>query len=183
MGGNQVKFNMCDQSFPLQRELEPLIILDRNFKHGPDAALYSMILPGLGNYFVKDSKEMIFKPYMKTISVAALFILANIANNKRENYISYTKDIWVEERYVKYVGYVPAHYETQEFRNENPNNYWLFNNDKEIFLGAAISIWVFDIFWTLNKGSLNRNIKNALGERKCSIGASNKAISFKMYLN
>ncbi|MCK5343000.1 MAG: hypothetical protein KAR20_06330, partial [Candidatus Heimdallarchaeota archaeon] len=72
----------------LRSKIQPVIFVDGlskefNSKGGPYNALLSVIMPGLGDYFVADHRLMHFKPYFRTISSLGLIGLGIYAGNQR----------------------------------------------------------------------------------------------------
>ncbi|MCD4834284.1 MAG: hypothetical protein K8R31_10855 [Bacteroidales bacterium] len=177
-GKNSLSFNMLNQDFPLDRKLSPRIILDHNYKNGSKAALLSVLMPGLGDYFVENPKKMVIKPYYRTIAIGGFIALAIIADSKKSDVVYYEETKWVPETWRN-----PGYWTTETAEKSNPNNYWLFRNDKEIFLGVAASLWVFDIFWVLTKGQQNQNIKKALSNKNYKLELSGTGFSYKINLN
>ena len=93
-GKNSLSFNMLNQDFPLDQALTPSLILDQNYKNGPKASLLSIVMPGLGDYFVENPKNMIIKPYYRTIAIGGFLALALIADSKKSDVIYYDVDKW-----------------------------------------------------------------------------------------
>lgn len=182
LGKNNLKFTLITQEFPLDRGLSPYVFLSNNIKNGPNAALISLIIPGLGDYFVESPKNIKVKPYIRTAAVGGFLALAIIANQNIEEPVSYEKEVWIPQHTNVWGREIPGYYETQTFKT-NPKEYWLFKNDKAIFIGAAASIWIFDIFWVLTKGQRNQKIKNAIKNNKYNFAATSSGISFRLSLN
>ncbi len=178
---NMLIFNMLNQSFPLDQELTPRLILDHNYKNGPNSAFLSIIVPGLGDYLVEDSRNMIIKPYYRTAGTLGFLALAYIANSKRETAKYYEADIWVDGKYIN-AKWIPSHYTTESFQTA-PKDQWLFKNDKEVFLGIAAGIWFFDIFWVLSKGQENQKIKKAINNKRYKLCFSNNGFLYRLNLN
>ena len=178
-GQNSISFNMLNQTFPLHRELTPAIIVDQNLKKGPKSSILSVLIPGLGDYFVAHPKNMIIKPYYRTLAVGSFLALALIADSKRIGVIYYEK---TTKEMVP--GFIPSYVEvTHTYEKSIPNDFWLFNYDKEIFLGFAAGIWIYDIFWVLKKGRLNQNIKRTLSNKNYSFNVTSNGFSCKINLN
>jgi hypothetical protein len=148
-------------------DFNPKIILDGRgkfgVKGGPSNALLSVLVPGLGDYFVEDHRKMKIKPWYRTATTYA-FMGMGIASLKNRNevpavigepgyypnYISIGEGqrIWYEEwrdDYVLEPGYT---------------EYWLFRYDAEVFLGVGITCWLVDVIWVTRRGIRNNKIKN-----------------------
>ena len=180
-GKNTISFSLLDQSFPLDQELTPSIILNHKIKNGPNASLLSALIPGLGDYYVENPKNMVIKPYFKTLAVGGMLALAFIAESKKEDVIYYQDSTWVPEGYYSY-RWRPAHYNVETYKT-NPKDYWLFKNDKEVFIGVAAGIWLFDIFWVYAKGQQNNRIREALKNKNFKLELSSNGISYKLNLD
>ncbi len=125
----------------LKPYLIPGEVSSHHFGMGPEAALFSLAVPGLGNYFVGDTRHQTIKPWMKTISAWGLITLGTIASQDR----------------------------TREPPTINPNsgfpwrmgdwNYKYFENDAEFLIAAGILIWAADVVWVAIKGNHNRKLK------------------------
>ncbi|MGC9342833.1 MAG: hypothetical protein ACP5E3_09040 [Bacteroidales bacterium] len=148
----------------LDSEIRPNVIVDGKQSlgfngAGPEFALASLLIPGLGDYFVADVSDMKFKPYLRTASVYGLITLGVLAKNNR------TKD---PDKVV------PYNTTSQSRFRDDPDlikdrvyevgktNYWLFPADSEFFLGAAAVIWIGDIIWVAARGNVNKKLRNSL---------------------
>jgi hypothetical protein len=153
-------------------DFEPHLILDGHesygIKGGPGYAALSVIVPGLGDYFVADYRTMKIKPYYKTAFSYGFLALALAADLKREHippvmgepgwywhaypvgdghyaWVLMYKDVWVKE-----VG-----------RTE----YWLFRYDAEIFLGIGLTAMLVDVIWVARQGFKNSRLRNEFLEK------------------
>jgi hypothetical protein len=131
-------------------ELHPYLIPGKvsshNFGMGSEAALLSLAIPGLGNYFVTDTRTQLIKPWMKTISSFGLIALGSIAANER-----YRDD-------PKLLPNTGNPYEMGKW------NYKYFNSDAEFLISAGIVIWLADVVFVAIKGNHNHKLKrNILG--------------------
>lgn len=115
-----------------------------NFGMGPVAALFSLAVPGLGNYFVTDTRHQSIKPWMKTISSLGLLALGTIAANDR--YRDDPELTLDDEKPWKMGDW----------------NYKYFNSDAEFLISAGLAIWVADIVWVAIKGNHNRKLKKSI---------------------
>lgn len=137
----------------LNMQLRPEILLDeqRNeFNGGTSNALLSLVVPGLGDYFVADHRQVRFKPYFRTAGALGFVTLGVIAHKKKykDSYtITHQEYLWRERRTI-----------TKKTTVDGGWNYWLFKNDDAIFIGIGTAIWLFDIFWVAGKGHKNQNL-------------------------
>lgn len=121
---------------------------------GPGYAALSLIVPGLGDYFVADRRQMSFKPWMRTTLSLGLVGLGVLSAEKRyreqrmtDGHLIYKYDnstgvmvpIWVPGRIVN-----------------GPLHYYLFKDDAEILITAGSAIWFTDILWVMNRGRRNQ---------------------------
>ncbi len=115
-----------------------------NYKMGPEAALFSLAVPGLGNYFVTDTRHQTIKPWMKTISSLGLIALGSIAANDR--YRDDPELTLDDEKPWKMGDW----------------NYKYFNSDAEFLISAGLAIWVADVVMVAIKGNHNRKLKKSI---------------------
>ncbi|MFO7969217.1 MAG: hypothetical protein R6U15_03780 [Candidatus Izemoplasmatales bacterium] len=146
-----IEWDVFKDNIAIAQKLQPKIIVNGIKKGGAKNAYLSMLIPGLGDYFVKDHRDMILKPYIRTATVLGLVASSIVANYNREKVDTYG---W-----------------SQSYRGWNTSNdpiwavigydynYWLFENDAEILLAAGISLWVADIIWVYAKGLENEKFK------------------------
>ncbi len=166
-GGNnkKIEWDIINDQITIRDKLEPSLSLNGVSKYqseggGPSNAIFSILIPGLGDYFVADIKNMKIKPYFKTISSLGLITMGFVAGNKRKpNYLLVPAH---EELYVYYTnrGRQESHIWVEDEWVEDGTDYWLFKGDKEVFIGIGASIWIADIFWVYMKGSLNDKFRN-----------------------
>lgn len=108
---------------------------------GPKAAVKSVLIPGLGDRLVKDPRDMIIKPYYRTI------VTYGFLGYGLYNYIQAEK---------AYDEYLAADYEPDYDRLlKKANDY---NHDYYIYTAIGATLWTADIIWVLVKGIQN-NIK------------------------
>ena len=149
-------------------DFQPRLVIDVNnnkrHRRGPEYAALSLLLPGLGDYFVADVKDMKVKPYYKTISTAAILGFSWAAYSKREAisplmappgwYLS--ADAPPGEKYA----YIDHYWEIEPAST----NYWLFPYDSEIILGIGLASWLFDVIWVARQGVVNNRVRNSVLE-------------------
>ncbi len=179
-GRKKIIWDITSEMDRVEGEIRPFIIIDGIsesglIKGGPDNAFLSILLPGLGDYFVEDISDMRIKPYMKTASAAAFLYLGYKAG--KERYADYT------ERLVKRTTWSPGtgtvvFYETVLERGDT--HYWTFRHDAEIYYTLAASIWISDVLWVLNKGYKNSILTKSIKESKLEIDAGPGVFSLNL---
>ncbi len=115
-----------------------------NYRMGPEAALFSLAVPGLGNYFVTETRHQTIKPWMKTISSLGLIALGTIA--ARDRYRDDPELTLDDEKPWKMGDW----------------NYKYFNSDAEFLISAGLAIWVADVVLVAIKGNHNRKLKKSI---------------------
>jgi hypothetical protein len=162
--GKMILWDISQDLPSLDSEIRPNVIVDSKQSlgfngKGPEYALASLVVPGLGDYFVADLNDIKFKPYFRTASVYGFIALGVIAHNKRwkepDKVTLYNVTGWrssgsSEELWEERV------YEVGK------THFWLFPGDSEIFLGAAAAIWIGDILWVAARGKVNKKLKDSL---------------------
>jgi len=145
-------------------DFTPTLTIDavdnRKRMRGPEYAALSLLLPGLGDYFVADADEMKLKPCYKTAFTFGILGLSWLAIKNRDEippvmappgyYIS--TDAPPGEKFL----YID-HYWMKEPAS---TDYWIFPYDAEIILGIGIASWLFDVIWVARKGLQNNKIRN-----------------------
>lgn len=146
----------------LSSKIRPVLFVDGVSKEfsssgGPSNAIFSVIMPGLGDYFVADHRLMHFKPYLRTISSLGLIGLGIYAGNQRYR----AEGQYIAVLAVHYLqGGSPERY--KEIYEEGDLQYWLFKGDRELFISLGAAIWLADIVWVLAKGTNNKNFLKEL---------------------
>ena len=133
---------------------------NRRQMRGAEYALLSLALPGLGDYFVADAKEMKLKPWHKTAFTAGVLGLSWATYRNRLEippvmappgwYLS--ADGTAEEPLI----YIDHEWMKKPATTEP----WLFPYDAEVFLGIGIASWLFDVIWVARRGSENSRVQN-----------------------
>ncbi len=158
---NKIIWDIYKEFDVVYGDFQPQIILDGSAKYGikggPENAIFSLLVPGLGDYFVADHKNMRIKPYYKTAFTYGLLGLSLAAKLNREQIppvmsppgwyygadgLIYKDDWWVSKI--------------------ERTDYWLFAHDAEIFLGIGIAAWLTDLIWVARQGVKNNKIRSAL---------------------
>lgn len=118
---------------------------------GPSNALLSVIMPGLGDWYVKNPRKMILKPYIRTAAIYGILgygIYQTIQIPKAKN------DYLNPKETPPLTGW----------KTTNDKNYQIYKNHVSqsiIYTSAGITCWVADVVWVLIKGSSNaRQNKN-----------------------
>lgn len=142
----QIQWYIFDDDINISRQLKPIVLADGLRTGGSSNALWSVFVPGLGDYFVENPRNMVFKPYLKTILFFGSLSLAIIADQNR---IPLTWKTW----HRNILG------DWSEFGYSHTYDYWLFKFDTETFLFTAASIWILDLIWVYAKGNQNERLK------------------------
>jgi len=131
---------------------------------GPNNAYLSMILPGMGDYFVVNHKETIIKPYMRSAAYLAFMGLGLKGLSERERVIVQVNTGQIVREIAYYDSFGRAHWENvfdedgqpvYRYNDQTRTKSWLFNGDFELFFGAAATIWLLDVLYVANKGKKN----------------------------
>ena len=115
----------------LRSKIQPVIFVDGlskefNSRGGPTNALLSVIMPGLGDYFVADHRLMHFKPYFRTISSLGLIGLGIYAGNQRYRAEGHYETVW---RTSSGSGTPPGFYRDEYV--EGDMQYWLLKGTRK----------------------------------------------------
>lgn len=149
-------------------DFTPRLVIDagkqRKHSHGPEYALLSLLIPGLGDYFVADVKQMKIKPYYKTaFTVGVLGLTWATYENRKEIPALISPPGW----YISADAPPGEKYKYFEdgYMIEPPSTeYWLFPYDAEIFLGIGIASWLFDAIWVARKGVINNRVYKSVND-------------------
>lgn len=178
-----IKWDILSDQELMGADITPVIFVDGVSKEfnragGPGYAALSLLIPGLGDYFVADHRMMKFKPYLRTLSSLGLIGLGIYADQQRYltdgQYISVLRaDSW---RYTGFDRYVDV-WEEGEYQ------YWLFKGDKELFITMGAVVWISDIIWVMVRGSNNKKFLKELNKgSEFSLGYQNGGMGFKYNL-
>lgn len=157
--GKSITWDITQEYSILNKQLKPkLYALDpqkpyRNMG-GPSNAFLSVLVPGLGDYFVADHRDMIFKPYLRTLTSLGLIATGIYAGNQRYHAEGYYFPVPIRQEIFRGRGGYQIVYEDKYY--PGPMQYWLFKGDQEVFITAGIIVWLYDIFWVYSKGVVNR---------------------------
>jgi hypothetical protein len=144
---HQIVWNVTADMKSISGEITPLLIAgdptQYRFGAGPAAGFLSLAVPGLGNYFVTNTRNQIIKPYMRTAAAYGLIYLGAIASRDRmRGEPSLTNDggIWKMGDY----------------------QYKFFKNDAEYLISLGLAVWVADIIYVVIKGHRNAALKKGV---------------------
>lgn len=177
----QIIWSIYQEFDVIYGDFQPQLILDGNqkygFKGGPEYLLLSLMVPGLGDYFVADHRSMTIKPYYKTAFTFGMLGLAWAAKAGREQIPAVmappgwyradlsegtTNFVYKDDWWVK----VPEQ-----------TDYWLFRYDAEVFLGIGLAAWITDVIWVARQGKRNNQIRSNLFDH-LSVAPAPKGIMF-----
>ena len=138
--GKKIYWDVFSDVDEIAGEIKPrlnIISSDRLYG-GPANALYSVMVPGLGDYKTAPPSEMIIKPYYRTIVAYGLVgygIYERInANKKYDDYETSTNRDQFDDLY------------------NQANN---ANHRSQVAVGLGLAAWTFDVVWVIVKGAKN----------------------------
>jgi len=170
----KIIWDVFQDDIQLTRRIRPELLVDFKKRGGPENALLSLLLPGLGDYFVEDIRSIGFKPYYRTAMTAGLIFLGIEALDKRipEKIIRNEsgKKYTLNDHSIINTGDI-------EFHDMEP---WLFKGDGELFMGLGIAMWLYDIYWVYKKGSENKAISSLLGNTSFSANHDGLQVGYKV---
>jgi hypothetical protein len=153
--GKRIEWDITHDVQLLGSRVTPIIFIDGSSKQfsktgGPSNAFLSMLLPGMGDYFVADRRQMTIKPWMRTVSSLGLIGLGIYVGNQRYRSegrweLVLKPDSW---RYDGMDRFTERYYEGEL-------QYCWFKGDREVLISLGAAIWAADIIWVLAKGSNN----------------------------
>ncbi len=144
-GGNDmlISWKINPSSWKTDKQLQPFVVTgpakDHYFGMGTEAALLSLMLPGLGDYFTGSTARQRIRPWMRTMGVAAFLSAGIYASGQRYR---------TEPRYFD-----GRMWSSGEVVNK------FFRNDAEILIGAGVALWLGDVIWVAIRGNQNRQLK------------------------
>jgi hypothetical protein len=110
---------------------------------GPSNALLSLIIPGLGDRYVSNSRKSIVKPYYETIAVCGLMgfgIFQKFQSNSfYDKYLKATKTSDINSYYSK----------------ANTANHYFY-----VFTALGAAVWTADVAWVLYRGMKKSKTSN-----------------------
>jgi len=172
-----IEWDITQDMNNLSAKIKPKLYLDglsaeSEIGGGPSNALLSMLVPGLGDYFVADYRYLKFKPYYRTASSLGLIGLGLYAGHMRYRADGYY-ETWVRWERIYHSPAVGGgwdwEYVTHETWREGDLQYWLFKNDAETLITAGALIWVADVIWVTAMGSSNKRLKQSLESSNYSL--------------
>ncbi len=178
--GKTIVWDVTQDMYALHMKLYPLIISDRGLTSqkiggGPGNAWLSLLVPGLGDYFVANRRDMKFKPIYRTLLALGCTSLGTYAALQREQgepLYALSKD----QASPHYNPYPSTPTYSYKFYGYGDTRYALFKGDAEVLLSAGVAVWLYDVIWVYSKGNLNRKLRlsmkaNSLGMGPVSGGA------------
>jgi len=161
--GKLITWEIYKEYDAVNGDFTPRLILDagvtRNKGRGPEYAALSLLIPGLGDYFVADVKEMKIKPWYKTAFTAAFLGMSWAAFRNRDvippvmnppgwYYTMHSPDpVYIDHEWLQVI---------------EKTDYWLFPHDAEVFLGVGAAAWLLDVVWVARKGALNNRVRKGI---------------------
>jgi hypothetical protein len=141
----------------------------RKGMQGPEYALLSLLLPGLGDYFVADSKQMKLKPYYKT-AITAGFLGLSLASYLNREVIPPVMNPpgW----YYTMQSPDPVYIDHEWVWQIERTDYWFFQYDAEVLLGIGIASWLFDVIWVARQGVVNNRVFHSIKNHMALIPAN-----------
>jgi hypothetical protein len=169
--GRIIEWDINHDIQSLESDVTPVLFVDGISSQysntgGPRNAMLSLIMPGLGDYFVADTRLMKFKPYMRTLSSLGLIGLGVYLGNQRyraegEYRLVLKADEW---RYTGMDKFWERYF-------EGDIQYAWFKGDQEVFIAMGAAIWAADVIWVLAKGTNNvRFLKSTTRESQFHLG-------------
>lgn len=145
-----IEWDVYKDDVIISQKLKPKIVVNGIKKGGASNAVYSILVPGLGDYFVADHKDMFIKPYIRTLATLGIFGLGIYATIEREEIPIYG---WVE----KYSGWGNDEivWDIKGYKYDNA----FFSNDAELLLITGATLWIADIIWVFMKGMENDKLR------------------------
>lgn len=139
----QISWKINPSSWKTDKQLKPFVVVgqtkDHHFGMGTEAALLSLMLPGLGDYFTGNTAQQHIKPWMRTLGVATLLSAGIYASSQR-----YRTE--------------PRYFDGRMWSSGKVVNKF-FRNDAEILIGAGVALWLGDVIWVAIRGNQNRQLK------------------------
>lgn len=160
--GKQIVWDIRKDQVKFKNDYRASLIVnglpDKGGKGGPNNALLSLLVPGLGDYFVSNVKQRKIKPWYITVSSLGFIGLGIYAGSERYTDLIY--DSWPEKQRM----WVGDHYEyiwvEKEQVREGETHYKFFKADMEIIIGLGVAIWLADIAYVWSRGSQNKKLKH-----------------------
>jgi hypothetical protein len=152
-----IRWNIMNDMTAMPKQMKPKIFLDYHKQPtgGKGNAFLSLLIPGLGDYFVESTSDIKFKPYLRTISTLGFMGLGYKAGKERKIVKLYSEDY-------------PSTYDGRQTDERNQvvhgynTDYWLFKHDQEIFYALGATLWLYDIIWVYGKGIINEKHNNKI---------------------
>lgn len=145
--GKTILWNMTEDVKRLEKTYTPILIpgdpAKYHFGPGPEVALLSLLIPGLGDYALGQTKNERIKPIIRTLGAFGFIAIGGYASRER------------------YRG-EPSYTDHGTMWSSGTWNYKFFRNDAELLIGTGVAIWVADIIWVAIRGQKNKTLKKSL---------------------
>ncbi|OFX19465.1 MAG: hypothetical protein A2041_12000 [Bacteroidetes bacterium GWA2_31_9b] len=149
----QIEWDIYNDDLSISQKLKPKIIVNGIKKGGASNVVYSILVPGLGDYFVADHKDMIIKPYVRTITTLGVIGLGIYALMEREKVLEMG---WIKKDQSYFGDPTDVYWgETGGYDYDNA----FFSNDAELLLITGATLWIGDIIWVYIKGLENDKLR------------------------
>jgi len=122
---------------------------------GPSNAFLSILIPGLGDRYVSNSRKAIIKPYFFTIATYGMLGMAIYESSQYNSY----NDTY--NNYSRLLSKDPSNTSFRNNMNIASNNRDAALNNFIAFSAIGASIWAVDILWVTFKGIKNNNARKA----------------------
>lgn len=139
--GKEIYWDWSKDVEGLQGEIVPKLEVKsvERIPAGPNSAIKSVFVPGLGDYAVKDHKDMIFKPYIRTVLAYGL-VGAGVFQKLNSD---------------KYYDDYMASTEPDEFQQLFDKSQSALNQSA-LLIGAGAAVWLSDVVWVAVTGAKNK---------------------------
>lgn len=148
----QIEWDIYNDDLAISQKLKPKIVVNGVKKGGASNVVYSILVPGLGDYFVADQKDMFFKPYLRTIGALGFVALGIYADSK-----DYRESLYTDHYIDLWGNFVQLPEATHRYGVDD--HYLMFKGDKYVFYTIGTAIWFSDIIWVLMKGLENDKLR------------------------
>lgn len=160
-----IQWSALEDDIDLSKKLFPSLLVDYRPLGGPKNTWLSVLIPGMGDGRVFYTKNMTFKPWMRTISSYGLIATGIYAGTHRTRDKIYSKN------------------NPDQFIGFSERETWLFKGDQELFLIAGIGIWLYDIFWVYSQGMKNERLNKILSRWTVNTTGQTSQIGYKFKIN
>jgi hypothetical protein len=169
----KIVWDVMRDDISLSRKIRPQLLVNFKKQGGPANAFLSLLIPGMGDFFVENTRDISFKPYYRTALTLGLVGLGIKALDERIP----RKVIRHEDPHDTVLDQDPYNRSDIEYQKMQP---WLFRGDGELFLGLGVALWLYDIYWVYQKGSENRAINNVLSNTSFSVNQQGVSLGYRL---